>query len=281
MGVSGETAELSRRVLEEGEDLAPGTDGSCVLGAELARQLGVRSGDLVRFPSWNDHGPALKVRGVFHSDLSLHTADLVLASEHDARALLTLPEGSVTDLAITLTNPDESAIVAGKVGSMGPGLRVLERRLLERVQTLTYGRRAGLVLGAAIPAWLALLVVAWDRVSGLGGAEKREIAILKASGWSTRDVLLTRLYESTLVGVLSAALGLVAGYAWIFWLGAPGLREVLAGWSVLYPEAPLSPQVDLAQIAAVLAVVVAPFVALSVVPAWRAAIVDPMEAMRS
>ena len=54
----------------------------------------------------------------------------------------------------------------------------------------------------------------------------------------------------------------------------------LAGWSVLYPEAPLTPMVDVAQLLAVALAVLAPFVGLSVVPAWRAAGIDPMEAMR-
>jgi hypothetical protein len=36
---------------------------------------------------------------------------------------------------------------------------------------------------------LAFLVLAWDRLSGVGETERREIAVLKAVGWSTRDVL--------------------------------------------------------------------------------------------
>jgi len=41
-----------------------------------------------------------------------------------------------------------------------------------------------------------------------------------------------------------ATLGLLLGYAWVFWLGAPGLRPALVGWSVLYPRAALTPVVD-------------------------------------
>src|SRR5690606_222982 len=157
--------------------------------------------------------------------------------------------------------------------------RVIERDLLERVYYLAYGRRAGLVLGASIPAILALLVLAWDRASGVGADERREIAILKAVGWSTADVLWAKLFEAILVGAAATALGLLLGYAWVFWLGAPGLRPALVGWSVLYPRASLTPVVDVAQLLGVTVAVLGPFVLLSIVPAWRAATADPLESM--
>ena len=146
---------------------------------------------------------------------------------------------------------------------------------------LAYGRRAGFVLGAAIPALLALLVLAWDRASGIGPDERKEIAVLKAVGWSTSDVLWAKLFESLLVGAGATALGLVLGYAWIFWLGAPGLRPALVGWSVLYPRAALTPAVDFAQLLGIALSVMGPFALLSIVPAWRAATTDPLETMRS
>ncbi|HEU4413082.1 MAG TPA: ABC transporter permease [Polyangiaceae bacterium] len=258
--------------------------GECVLGLRLAEALGVRVGDKVAFPAagGDEHGPgtALRVVGLFSSPVALWTSDVALVHDDDARTLLGVPPGAATDLALALTNPDESAVVAKKTLLALPGARVLERRLLERVHTLSYGRRAGFVLGASLPALLALLALAWDRLSGLGPAERREIAVLKAAGWSTADVVAEKLYEALLVGAGAGALGLVAGYLWAFALGAPGLREVLAGWSVLYPDTRLTPAVDAAQLFGLLALVTAPYLALSVGPAWRAATLDPLEAMR-
>ncbi|HVJ93318.1 MAG TPA: FtsX-like permease family protein, partial [Labilithrix sp.] len=192
-----------------------------------------------------------------------------------------LPDGDATDIAVTVANPAETRVVARTILDRIPGARVIERDLLERVYHLAYGRRAGLVLGASIPALLALFVLAWDRASGIGADERREIAILKAVGWSTADVLWAKLFESILVGAAATALGLLLGYLWVFWLGAPGLRPALVGWSVLYPRASLTPVVDVAQLLGISLAVLGPFVLLSVVPAWRAATTDPLDAMRS
>jgi lipoprotein-releasing system permease protein len=73
---------------------------------------------------------------------------------------------------------------------------------------------------------------------------------------------------------------MVLAYLWVFPLGAPGLRPTLVGWSVLFPKEPLTPSVDLAQILAILLAVTVPYASLSIVPAWRAASADPMEALR-
>ncbi len=273
---------VANGVLAEGRDIAQGKDAhEMIVGAELARFLGMRPGDELGLPTSNPEAHALKLVGTFRSSLDLYTADVILCDESDARALLALPSGEATDLAVTLSNPKETRVVARTITERLPGARVIERDLLARVHHLSYGRRAGFVLGAAIPAILALLVLAWDRASGLGPDERREIAVLKAIGWSTSEVLWAKLFESLLVGASATALGLLLGYAWIFWLGAPGLRPALVGWSVLYPRAPLTPAVDVAQLLAISLSVMGPFALLSIVPAWRAATTDPLETMRT
>jgi ABC-type lipoprotein release transport system permease subunit len=271
---------LANGVLAEGRDVVPGAH-EMIAGAELAHFLGMRPGDELGLPTGNPDAHALKLVGTFRSSLDLYTADLVICDDDDARALLALPAGDATDLSLSLANPAEARVVARTIGERIPGARVIERDLLARVYHLAYGRRAGFVLGAAIPALLALLVLAWDRASGVGPDERKEIAVLKAVGWSTSDVLWAKLFESLLVGASATALGLLLGYAWIFWLGAPGLRPALVGWSVLYPRAALTPAVDVAQLLGISLAVLGPFALLSVVPAWRAATTDPLETMRS
>jgi len=282
VGTAPNAAPLSvaNGVLAQGRDITRGAH-EMIAGTELARFLGMLPGDELGLPSPNPDAHALKLVGTFRSALDLYTADVVVCDEDDARALLALPPSDATDLALSLANPAEARVVARTITERIPGARVVERDLLARVHHLSYGRRAGFVLGAAIPAILALLVLAWDRASGIGPDERREIAVLKAVGWSTSDVLWAKLFESLLVGASATALGLLLGYAWIFWLGAPGLRPALVGWSVLYPRAALTPAVDVAQLLGISLAVLGPFALLSIVPAWRAATADPLETMRT
>lgn len=265
--------------LAEGRDLRPGAH-EMVMGRTLARALGLVLGDSIGLPSPTPSPPSLTFVGAFTSDAELYAADVLVCDEADARALLGMPDDRATDLAIHVINPEEARVVTATVLERLPGTRVVEKDLLERLYALAYGRRSGLVLAASIPALLALFVLAWDRASGLSPEDKREIAILKAVGWSTRDVLATKMLEALFVSGVATAVGLLLAYAWVFWLDAPGLRQAVVGWSVLYPQARLTPMVDLTELVGVASAVVAPFVALSIVPAWRAASMDPMEAMR-
>jgi ABC-type lipoprotein release transport system permease subunit len=265
--------------LASGRDLVPGAH-EMIAGRGLSSLLGLDLGDELGLPSANPQAVPLKLVGTFASRIDLFTSDVVLCDESDARALLGLGDSEATDLAVSVINPNESHVIATKIAVALPGARVIEKDVLGRVYALTYGRRSGVFLAAALPALLALLVLGWDRVSVLGPEERREVAILKAVGWSTADVLSAKLLESVLVALLASASGLAMAYVWVFPLGAPGLRPTLAGWSVLYPEAQLTPVVDFAQLLSLALGVVAPFVVLSIVPAWRAASMDPMEAMR-
>jgi ABC-type lipoprotein release transport system permease subunit len=250
-----------------------------LLGDTLAQSLGLREGDTLGLPSVTPSAP-LRVAGTFRSDLDLYAADVILCDDSDARALLGLDERQATDIALTVANPAERRIVADTAIRRISGARALDKDSLGRVYTLAYGRRGGLVLAASIPALLALVLLAWDRASGISPEERREIAVLKAVGFRTSDVLWARMFESFAIAAMATALGLLLAYAWVFWIGAPGLRPALVGWSVLYPDAALTPEVDVAQLVGIALTVVAPFVGLSIVPAWRAATLDPMEAMR-
>jgi ABC-type lipoprotein release transport system permease subunit len=262
--------------LSSGRDLNPAAH-EMLMGAALAQYLGLRVGDELALPGSKQ---ALKLVGLFHSSVDLYTVDVVLCSDADARTLLGLKEQEAVDLAVDVINPDESRVIAAAIVKELPGARVIERAAMERGYMLTYGRRAGFVLAACIPAMLALLVLAWDRLSGLGDRERREIAIMKAVGFGTRDVVWLKLTESFLVGAGGTLVGLLGAYAWVFWLGAPGLRGALVGWSVLYPSAPLTPMVDVPQLLGIALTVIGSFLLVSVVPAWRAAMADPMEVMR-
>lgn len=250
------------------------------LGRQLADALGMRVGDTAALPGSSGF-VSHRVVGIFRASTAMRTADLALVTEDDARALLGMPEGQVTDVAIRLVSEDESAPVAREIREAMPGARVLERMLVMRTYALTLGSRSGLVYAMLLPAIAALLLLAWDRLTGLGEDERREIAVLKLVGWSTRDVLVVRMWESGLVALVGTGVGFVLAYVYVFVLGAPLLRDALMGWSRLVPSLALTPTVGVFDLVSLLGSIVVPFVLVSVVPAFLAAMRDPVEGWRS
>lgn len=266
--------------LESGRDLLAGSH-EAVVGARLAELLSIAVGD--KLPTGGESATpfTLRVVGTFHSRFSIYTSDLIVTDEADARALLGYADNEATDLAIALRNPDEANVVAATISESLGNARIVSRAAAAQTHAVVYGRRAGIFVALSLPALVVFLVLAIDRLGGLGASERREIAILKATGWSTSDVLRCKLVESAILGIAGASLGIASAYAWVFWMGAAGLRAAISGFSVLYPDGALTPQVDFAQLVSLAAAIVAPFVSISVLPAFRAASGDPMTAMRN
>jgi lipoprotein-releasing system permease protein len=275
--VVGLTATPDASLAVEGR--LPREDGEVVVGEVLAERLGLRRGDEVALPAAERY-QLVRVVGVFRAESALRTADVILALEPLARTLLGMPEGQYTDLAVELRVADEASVVANRAAELFPGARVLQRSLIERTHALTFDARGGMLSVLLLPALAALLLLAWDRLTGLGEVERREIGILKAVGWQTTEVLSVRLYEQLVVALTGAALGVAIAYVYVFALGAPGMAGALFGWSALYPELKLTPSVDASAPLSVLAAVVLPYVAVGLVPALRAALMDPLDAQR-
>jgi lipoprotein-releasing system permease protein len=249
--------------------------GWVLLGDAVHRAFGARIGDALDLG-----GRTFTVRARGRSATSAVSADVVAMDAGDARALLGMGDEEASDLAVHVPNPDELETVATKISEALPGARVVSRESVARAYELTYGARGGFVTLALLPALLALLVLVWDRLTGLSPDERREIAVLKAIGWATGDVLAVRLFESAIVGGAAVTLATALAHGYVFVLGAPGLLDALRGWSSLRPAIALAPSGDGASALAVVSVAVIPWLVASVVPAWRAAVTDPAEALR-
>lgn len=266
-------------VVGEGRFFAADAPDEVVLGEALANYLGLSVGDAIELPVGRGR-KRLEIVGLFRASVALWTADVLLMSTAGARAFLQVPTGSATDVAVHLSTPDEATVAARKIADLLPDARILDRQLMNRGYDLTFDTRGGILGAMLLPALVAFLVLAWDRLTGVGPGERREIGALKAMGWQTCDVLLARLWENLVLSFQGAMVGLIAAYLYVFHAHAPGLADVLLGWSSLYPALQLAPAVTGGQLLALTCLVVLPFVALSLVPAWRAATLDPLGLLR-
>ena len=130
-------------------------------------------------------------------------------------------------------------------------------------------------------AFLAFIIFAWDKASGLSSEERREIGILKAIGWETSDVILMKFWEGMVISLSSFLAGIIFAYIHVFFTSAALFESALKGWAVLYPKFRLVPFVDFAQIVTLFFLAVVPYTVATIVPSWRAATVDPDSIMRT
>lgn len=259
--------------------------GEAIVGPGIAHALGLRDGDRVAFgapgAAPEDVGVrVLRVVRVLPERAALLANDVVLTTDTDARAILGMPEGSETDLAVDVFPPEETDVVAEAIVGVVPGAHVTTRATTVRALELTFDARAGFLGAVLLPVLFSFLLLAWERLSGVSADERREIGVMKAVGWTTADVLRLRTTESAVLAAVGAGFGLLGAYVHVFVLGAPGLADVILGWSNLRPSLALAPVLGAETFLGILAAVILPFALVSAIPAWRAATLDPDRAMR-
>ncbi|HMK49633.1 MAG TPA: FtsX-like permease family protein [Thermodesulfovibrionales bacterium] len=255
--------------------------GEIIIGNGISRSRLAYEGDIIGFRSYDGSPMNLAIKEILSYDSELVSSDLVLISRDDFMTLFGMPKGHFTDLALSVRNPRELPTIAQKISDLLPDTRPIIRNEIERTYDSVFDWRGGVMVLILSTALLSFVIFAWEKASGLSADEKREIGILKGLGWETSDVIMIKFWEGVVVSLSSFLVGIILAYIHVFFTHAPLFEHTLKGWAILYPEFRLTPFVDAYQIFTLFFLTVVPYTVATIIPAWRAATVDPDSAMRT
>ena len=174
---------------------------------------------------------------------------------------------------------EEDAILSDLSAAFPWPVRLIPRNQSVGIYSTYYSRRSAVALIAAIPAILAIcLLVAVNVRQSVD--RKRDVAILKAVGWTTGDIVRLLFYRVAFIGLTSVALGMATAFLLVFgplnqWIGT-----VLLGWGSLPPRLNLDPEGALIVLLEVSACVLIPFMGSALSPALTAAARDVQELLQ-
>jgi len=254
--------------------------GTAILGAALARLKGAAVGDTITLRGQDGSMLGLQVGSLLTEESQLLSADLLLLSADDFHTLAGQQDGLATDLAVKVRNLSELATVAQKIRAALPDSRPITRVEILRTYEALFGWRGGIVLLVLASSALSFIIFAWDKASGLSAEERKEIGILKAVGWETGDIIFLKFWEGFSVSLVVFLVGSLLAYGHVFLFDASFLHTLLKGWSTIYPEFHLVPFVSLSQLVILFCLTVLPYTFATIIPAWRAATIDPESVMR-
>jgi ABC-type lipoprotein release transport system permease subunit len=254
-----------------------------VIGTSLAHRLNLKVGSVLLPFYHSKQGDRLsRVVGVFRPDAPLWQANLILTTFETA-AYVFDQTGLATDLLVwcipdrevEVGNYIEHRLTLGEVRMRVTAredlLALLPRGLLHREGIFNL-----LFVLAFVVGILVLLVT-----SGLGLAERRrEIGILKATGWQTDEVLLRGAVEGLCLSWAGACIALLSAWVWLRGFNGWGVAGFfLAGSGT---AADFAVPFQLTPVPVLLAFVLSLVIVLSgtLGSLWRAATVAPREAMR-
>ncbi|MHB8882836.1 MAG: ABC transporter permease [Thermodesulfovibrionales bacterium] len=254
--------------------------GNIVIGSGVSRTAIAQEDNIMPFWAYDGSLISYRVAEVLPSESEMVSSDLILLSEADFRRLSGIQQGSYTDISVSVRNVKEIPVIAEKIKKQIPDSRPITRDEILRTYNAVFSWRGGIMLMIFSGAVTAFFIFAWDKASGLSAEEKKEIGILKATGWETSDVLLMKFWEGVLISLSSFLAGLLLAYVHVFFTSAALFSPVLKGWSVLYPEFRLVPFINSYQVATLFSLTVIPYTVATLIPSWRAATVDPDAVMR-
>lgn len=282
----GEADLSSLAVIVEGQDLSSGEPRGITLGLGLARAFGVKLGDdltlLTTTKAGSINALAVKVRGVWESGEKAYDDRFLKLSLPEVQRVLDLENGEVQSVVLLLDRTENTAAVRDRIDRL-----IRERGLDLEVKTwedLALRYHQVRELFGRIFAVLTLIVsimVVFGITNTMTMAifeRTREIGTVMALGTRRRGVVSMFVLEGVTLGLLGGLLGVVLGIVFAKLISALGIQ---------LPPPPGSTRGFAVQIFVVPAVLIQAFrlsiitaALASLYPAWRAARLDVVEALR-
>lgn len=278
-------------LLESGRFPNEGEAGEAVIGSYLAEAENLELNSTLPLEAMSEgitggmggepFNSNFTVVGIFSSDVSLYTSDMILMNYLDAQSLLLqFRIYSATDLCVYLTDSSSANTVASSIAQLYPELRILTRSSIVDATSTTYGLRGGFATIMWLMPLITVVLIAWSQATTVGQDSRREVGILKTLGFSTSDIMEIRLIEAVVLGFISASLGVFIAIVYDAYIGAPFLREFLLGWTATLPFYKLPIEIGFDRMLTLYAIAVFPLLLGSLVPAWLSAITEPDTVLR-
>ena len=283
-GMEPKDARFLSRLMKAGTVDALNTRGTILLGKELARDLGLLPGDLftliVPFGGFSPAGAVpetvrVRVGGMFETGMYEIDNLLAIMSLPDVQATLGV---DVTGIEIKVKDIYAAGQIRDRIArDLGPGY--YGRTWMEQHRNLFSALKLEKLVMFIILA-LIILVASFNIISSLVMTvmeKRKDIAILKAMGATSRSIMRVFVAEGLTIGVFGALLGTLVGY---------GLLQIQQHYQIIklssdvYYINTLPMKADHLDIFLIASVTVLLCLLSTLYPSYKASRIDPVETLR-
>jgi len=276
-----------RQRISDGDKTGPlVAPGKVLIPALIARGMKVKVGDAVVLVATNAagsvNGKNFVVGGILEGVTGPGGRDGYIHIE-DARELLRMDKPEIMEVAVRLKSLKSLAAVQQRLNAKLDEIRNKEGKpatelhlwsdlspfanIVRMIDLMTLFIRVMLVAIVLVSVMNVMLMAVYERI--------REIGTLAAIGTQPRKLMAIFLGEGLLLGLAGAAAGIALSYVVVGYLNLNPLVFAFGR-----EEITLRPVLELAEVGGVLILAVVVSALASLQPAWRAARMDPIQALR-
>lgn len=186
-------------------------DNGILLGAGLAKKMSVQIGDRIQVTSIQGERFPLKIVGIYQSGLAEVDDTQSYVSLKTAQRVLGQPASYITDINVKLHDIEEAVPMARYIRNQYKLSAIDIKAANAQFETgtsirnmITYAVSATLLLVAGFGIYNILNMVIYEKIN--------DIAILRAMGFSGRDVKYIFISQAMIIGFFGGLLGLLIGF---------------------------------------------------------------------
>jgi ABC-type lipoprotein release transport system permease subunit len=197
-----------------------------------------------------------------------------------ARKILGLQENEVSDFALSVPNKSEWNTIYNKLSALSFDSVALSKRDIQKAYENLYNYKGGFFLSLFLLSLVTFSLLLYYRYSTIFYSEKKDIGVLRALGWSIKDIIALKFFESLFIALFAYIIGVLLAYIYVFIFDAPLLRDIFLGNDNLNLEFHFAPIIDFRSFSSIFIIFIFPFIATTIIPVWKIAITNPKEAMK-
>ncbi len=236
--------------------------------------------DSYDFKLSNNKLTTVKIFKDLPQEANLVANDLIIMDINLAKRILNINEENSTDIVLNVPNNLERQNIKEQLILKHSNIRILQKESLKKEYENMFNYKGGIFLVLFIVVIFTFILILYQRYSMISSNDKKEIGILKAVGWSIKDIIKLKIIENFIVGFMAFIIGIIISYIFVFILNAPILKNIFIGFSNIQNDFILNPNIDFTIIVTLFLFFIIPFLSAILIPVWKISIIDANESMK-
>lgn len=213
-------------------------------------------------------------------EANLVANDLIIMDINLAKKILNINEENSTDIVLNVPNDLEKQNIKEQLILKHSNIRILQKESLKKEYENMFNYKGGIFLVLFIVVIFTFILILYQRYSMISSSDKKEIGILKAVGWSIKDIIKLKIIENFIVGFMAFIIGVIIAYIFVFILNAPILKNIFIGFSNVENDFILNANIEFTTLITLFLFFIIPFLSAVLIPVWKIAVIDANESMK-